>query len=202
MIKNQRETTFIDLPRGKVFIDFPNITSSGHAYGTIRFDFSGLVRVLTQDTRNVGVIGYVVNKGQRQDLFREMDHYGITVEAVSPGKSVDGRLIFDLLNGAFRDEFDVAILASGDRDYVKVISTVKQFNKKVWVAAYPDSTSKSLQDYADKFIDLDHHIKELLKKIKLFNANCSDCGKPTQVPFEPKLGAPVYCRTCLPKHRK
>ncbi|HMK15657.1 MAG TPA: CxxC-x17-CxxC domain-containing protein [Methanomicrobiales archaeon] len=31
---------------------------------------------------------------------------------------------------------------------------------------------------------------------------CSDCGKECEVPFKPTEGRPVYCRECLPKHRK
>lgn len=31
---------------------------------------------------------------------------------------------------------------------------------------------------------------------------CSDCGKTTTVPFKPNAAKPVYCRTCLPKHRE
>ncbi|MGI0091532.1 MAG: CxxC-x17-CxxC domain-containing protein [Nitrososphaerales archaeon] len=33
------------------------------------------------------------------------------------------------------------------------------------------------------------------------DVTCSDCGKKTQVPFEPIEGRPVYCMECLPKHR-
>lgn len=31
---------------------------------------------------------------------------------------------------------------------------------------------------------------------------CSDCGVETEVPFKPTEGRPVYCRDCLPRHRK
>ena len=31
---------------------------------------------------------------------------------------------------------------------------------------------------------------------KLYPATCAQCGKATQVPFEPKEGRPVYCRDC------
>ncbi|WP_292424405.1 CxxC-x17-CxxC domain-containing protein [Methanoregula sp.] len=31
---------------------------------------------------------------------------------------------------------------------------------------------------------------------------CSDCGKECEVPFKPTESRPVYCRDCLPKHRK
>ncbi|MDV2481624.1 hypothetical protein F8E02_06305 [Methanoculleus sp. Wushi-C6] len=33
-------------------------------------------------------------------------------------------------------------------------------------------------------------------------AVCSDCSKECEVPFKPTEGRPVYCRDCLPKHRK
>jgi CxxC-x17-CxxC domain-containing protein len=28
---------------------------------------------------------------------------------------------------------------------------------------------------------------------------CADCGKETEVPFEPSQGRPVYCRDCYRK---
>ncbi|MCC7564721.1 MAG: hypothetical protein KO206_00360 [Methanomicrobiaceae archaeon] len=31
---------------------------------------------------------------------------------------------------------------------------------------------------------------------------CSDCGRECEVPFKPTEGRPVYCRECLPRHRK
>ncbi len=37
---------------------------------------------------------------------------------------------------------------------------------------------------------------------EMYNATCSDCGAETQVPFKPDPDRPVYCRECLPKHRK
>jgi len=36
---------------------------------------------------------------------------------------------------------------------------------------------------------------------KMYPCTCSDCGKESEVPFQPKEGRPVYCRECLPKHR-
>jgi len=31
---------------------------------------------------------------------------------------------------------------------------------------------------------------------QLFDATCAQCGKSTQVPFQPKAGRPVFCRDC------
>ena len=34
---------------------------------------------------------------------------------------------------------------------------------------------------------------------QMYQAVCADCGKPTEVPFEPRQGRPVYCRDCFEK---
>ncbi len=34
---------------------------------------------------------------------------------------------------------------------------------------------------------------------QLFPAVCAECGKETQVPFEPRSGRPVYCSDCYRK---
>ena len=36
---------------------------------------------------------------------------------------------------------------------------------------------------------------------QMFTAVCSECGKETEVPFEPREGRPVYCRDCFGKIR-
>ena len=36
---------------------------------------------------------------------------------------------------------------------------------------------------------------------QMFPATCSDCGKATQVPFEPRNGKPVFCSDCYRKVR-
>jgi CxxC-x17-CxxC domain-containing protein len=36
---------------------------------------------------------------------------------------------------------------------------------------------------------------------RLYDAVCSACATPTEVPFRPNGVQPVYCRTCLPKHK-
>lgn len=36
---------------------------------------------------------------------------------------------------------------------------------------------------------------------QVYRAICAACGAETTVPFEPKLGRPVYCRDCYAKIR-
>jgi len=37
---------------------------------------------------------------------------------------------------------------------------------------------------------------------EMHKVTCSDCGVETEVSFKPTEGRPVYCRDCLPNHRK
>ena len=37
---------------------------------------------------------------------------------------------------------------------------------------------------------------------KMYKCTCADCGKDSEVPFEPKPDRPVYCKECLEKHQK
>ncbi|OGO41786.1 MAG: zinc-binding protein [Chloroflexi bacterium RBG_16_58_8] len=36
---------------------------------------------------------------------------------------------------------------------------------------------------------------------QMFPAVCAECGKDTEVPFEPREGRPVYCSECFSKMR-
>ena len=37
---------------------------------------------------------------------------------------------------------------------------------------------------------------------QMFPATCSDCGKETQVPFQPRGDKPVYCSDCFAQQRQ
>jgi len=37
---------------------------------------------------------------------------------------------------------------------------------------------------------------------QMFRAVCAECGKETQVPFQPKDDRPVYCRDCYLKNKE
>lgn len=189
-------------PRGMAFIDFPNITSAGMSYGIRRLNFPGLARVLTTGTRSVGVNAYIADRGSRQDLFREIDRSGLRLEAVSPGKSVDGRLIFDLIVGAQKDSFDVGILASGDRDYVRVLQEAKRLRKDVWVASFSNSIAPALKACADKYIPLENFVTDIKLPISTFPATCADCKKTFDLPFAPTAGRQYYCKDCFNKRRR
>ncbi len=44
-------------------------------------------------------------------------------------------------------------------------------------------------------------LPKTMSERKMYPMKCADCGKDSEVPFEPKPDRPVYCRECFPKHR-
>ena len=37
---------------------------------------------------------------------------------------------------------------------------------------------------------------------QMYTVTCAACGKPAEVPFEPKGDRPVYCRECFSKQKQ
>ena len=73
-------------------------------------------------------------------------------------KGIDIKLATDMLVHAFRENYDVAILVSGDTDFADALQAVKDQGKHVEVALFGGgSSSQHLRDVADKVIILDQN---------------------------------------------
>src|SRR3989442_11881217 len=144
-----------------VFIDLPNVTSAAMGFGIYRINFVGLAEVVSADTNRVGLNVYAKDEQTRHNFFLQLEKLGFHVERVSPGKSVDGRLIFHMLLGAHNGEYDTAILLSGDRDYIHVVEAVKRMNKEVTVASFSTAINPGLKNTATKFIKLDDFVDKI-----------------------------------------
>lgn len=181
--------------RGMAFVDYDNISIPAYKEHSIRrIAFSGLRNVLLRDLSGVGCTVYLPSR--LNSFISPIQRSGLSVQVVSPGKSVDGRLIFDLLVNAVYDNFDVAVIASGDRDYIPVINEIKKMNKEVVLASFKYSMSQAIRDTANKVIELDDHISEITKQT--FNYTCEDCGKDFFMTFE--LHGTTRCPDCHKKH--
>ena len=60
-----------------------------------------------------------------------------------------------MLNDAWENKYDKAILFSGDGDFAPLLKYVKNKNKKVEVVSFYDLASKNLLNEADKFSFID-----------------------------------------------
>lgn len=82
---------------------------------------------------------------------------GVTVE-----KGIDVMLVTDLINFAWSDRYDVAILVSGDSDFAYALQAVKNLGKYIEVAYFESNVSKDILDAADNKHLID---KEFLKNL-------------------------------------
>ena len=81
-------------------------------------------------------------------------------------KGVDITLTKDMLAHAYDDNYDVAVLLTGDGDFVPVIEEVKRMGKAVYVAFFEHEAaglSKDLRLASDKFFRLTDVLKEVWK---------------------------------------
>ncbi len=72
-------------------------------------------------------------------------------------KGVDIHLAVDMVRHAFRDNYDVAILCSGDADFIPSLRAVKSAGKNAVCASYPCQLAEDadILGTSDGFIDLD-----------------------------------------------
>ena len=64
-------------------------------------------------------------------------------------KGVDIMMATDVLQFAYRDLYDVAVLVSGDADFAYAMQAVKNLGKHVEVVAFPSNLSYELSQTAD-----------------------------------------------------
>lgn len=115
-------------------------------------------------------------------------------------KSFDPGARADLLTGAQRNDFDIAVIASGDKDYIPVVEAVKRMNKKVYIASFSKALAYGMDSISDDIIDLDGHIKDISLQMNAYK--CADCGVNFELPFKLYPGAIPYCRDCIKEHRR
>lgn len=93
----------------------------------------------------------------REQLELKLRDAGIEAPRVFPrdkagrSKQVDVTLTTEMLTHAHRDNYDVAVLVSGDGDYVPLVEAVKDEGKRVAVWALASGLSPKLKLAADHF---------------------------------------------------
>jgi len=154
--------------RVAVFIDGSNLYHALRSnYGRYDLNFGEFVRKLCGQRRLYRAYYYNVlqDPSQRTDSHRDQQDFlaalrdtpylearlggtklaqGVTVE-----KGIDVMLVTDLLNFAWSDRYDVAILVSGDSDFAYALQAVKNLGKYVEVAYFESNVSKDILDAAD-----------------------------------------------------
>lgn len=162
--------------RVAIFIDGSNLYHALRSnFSRFDLDFAEFVKKLTGSRRLFRAYYYNVlqDAAQRADAAREQQEFlsalrdtpylevrlgslklsqGIPVE-----KGVDVMLVTDLLEFAWKDLYDVAVLVSGDSDFAYALQAVKNMGKYVEVACFESNVSKDILSVADSKQVLDQN---------------------------------------------
>ncbi|MCK5127320.1 MAG: NYN domain-containing protein [candidate division Zixibacteria bacterium] len=76
-------------------------------------------------------------------------------------KGDDTHLVSDLVGGAYEDQYDTAIIVSGDEDFVSPIQRVRKLGKRIENAYFSSSSSYNLR----KACDCSIHINKMINRI-------------------------------------
>lgn len=81
-------------------------------------------------------------------------------------KGVDIALTTDVLSHASLDNFGIAVIASGDGDYVPLVEAVKRLGKRVYVLSFAGRTSPALRRASDQYGDFSARLVDEWRRAK------------------------------------
>lgn len=149
--------------RVMVFIDLANVNKCTES-SIFRMDYLQLVDSLVKDRQRVAV--YVFDSHEEPDvdtpLQNSLRRKGFRMRisnSVDPAKriqkGVDVSLACMMQKQAYQNSYDVAILVSGDQDFVPVVQEIQELGKRVEIASFKESAGEMLIESGDDFIEID-----------------------------------------------
>jgi len=183
--------------RVSIFIDGSNFYYSTAKLGK-RIKFENLIQELLGDRELVGVYYYVAPLDIKEDEEKYWSHQRFlkrlneiplfhvvlcalkkikmkNKDYVYVVKGDDVKLSNNLLMGAVDDLYDIAIVVSGDEDFVDSIKIVqKKYNKKIGNAYFAKSSSYNLRRACDFTIKLDKIVDKITENKKVSSALSED----------------------------
>lgn len=155
--------------RAMLFIDAQNLINGAASYNEdgLNYDIDKLVEQLTGEydlLRGYWFDSYRPGKkDSKHGFYTFLETNGFRVESVelsgSEGdyreKEADIRLATELIAHGFNDSYDVAVVITGDKDFLRAIRHVQDQGKVVKAAAFEHTMSGDLKRTVDDFINLD-----------------------------------------------
>ncbi len=164
--------------RVMIYIDGNNLYHSlKDHFGRANLDFSKFCGRLVGSRRLVRSYYYnaPVDQTQESQRYREQQRFFRSIQRIPYmelrlgrliyrgwpthppyEKGVDVKLTTDMLVHAYRDNYDTAILVSGDTDYDAVLQAVKDLGKHVEVVLFGNPwSSQLLRNVADRIVEID-----------------------------------------------
>ena len=149
-----------------IFFDMSNLYFAARDMG-IRIDYARLLDFLTSGRRlhrAYAYLGYNPEDESSHSFITWLKRNGFRVKTKALRRFEDGstkanldmELAIDLLTQA--PHIDVAIVVSGDGDFVNLVDAAQNAGLRIEVAATPRQAATDLMDIADQFIDLEANV--------------------------------------------
>ncbi|MDD5192248.1 MAG: NYN domain-containing protein [Candidatus Nanoarchaeia archaeon] len=171
--------------RISIFIDGSNLYHSLKRLNISKIDFQKLINKLKNNRKIVSVFYYnapldinynLKTYWEQQRFFDELRKLSLFKVILckmrkirKEGKIIDYEvkgddvhLTVDLISGAYENLYDVAIIVSGDEDFVPALKKVQQLGKKVENAYFISSSSSALKHSSNVSICINKFIKEII----------------------------------------
>ncbi|HLC86590.1 MAG TPA: NYN domain-containing protein [Candidatus Nanoarchaeia archaeon] len=156
-----------------VFVDVQNLYYSARALYNAKVNFKEMLKEAVRGRKLVRAIAYGVKANEKDEVLfhKALDEIGFEVKLKDLQVFYGGAKKGDWDVGIAIDaielapKLDVAVLVSGDGDYVPLVEHLKRaLGCRVEVMAFGRSCSGKLIDSADQFSDMDHNKKYILSK--------------------------------------
>ncbi len=150
--------------RVMIFIDLRNMTKSIRMDANFaKLDFVALARLLKGSRKLVAAYifdskGVMESEGKSKRFHDYLRYNGFRVIARDSydserdeQKEVDVAMACQIVVHALRDNYDVGIVVSGDRDFIPAIQEAQSAGKRIEVAAFEGTVAEEMRRAADNF---------------------------------------------------
>ena len=155
-----------------------NFAIFSHVKHYIKADYEKLKNLITQGRKLQGIflyVGVVYPMSQEKKRWYEelSNRSGYVIKAnfdkialnSAIEKKVDINIAIDIISLAYENVYDIAVLVSGDGDFVPAVKKVKELDKNVEVWAFRYSLAKALKKELEQ--ENIHYLDDILSKIKM-----------------------------------
>ena len=154
-----------------IFFDMSNLYFAARDMG-IRIDYARLLDFLTAGRRlhrAYAYLGFNPDDESSHSFITWLKRNGFRVKTKALRRFEDGstkanldmELAIDLLTQT--PHIDVAIIVSGDGDFVNLVDAAQNAGLRIEVAATPRQAATDLMDIADQFIDLEANVAQFAR---------------------------------------
>ena len=157
-----------------IFIDTANLYHSAKNLYKSKVNFGNVVKDALGGRTLIRAIAYVISTegGDEKAFFDALTKMGIETKSkdlqvfYGGAKKADWDVGITVDAIVLAEKLDVAVIVSGDGDYVPLIEYLKMKGVQVEVAAFGRSTSSKLREVSDAFLDLSETPEKYLMRIR------------------------------------